>query len=98
MVFSRMRIDFFRAVRCELRLAAVRAGFRAGSELRHGNARPFSAASDMLSCLARFAAMLERHARRSSVHRFLPVGRIPAVLSISSGLAARPADIAIVAE
>jgi hypothetical protein len=52
----------------------------------------------MLFCLARFAAILERHARRSSNHRFLPVRSMPAVLSVSSGLAAWPADIAIGAE
>jgi len=93
-----MRPDFFRALRPDLGFAAVRAGFRVGSELRHGDARPFSAASDMLFCLARFAAILERHARRSSVHRLFAVDPMPAVLSVSSGLAAWPAGIAICAE
>ena len=74
------------------KLAAVRAGFQCGIELRHLRARPFFAASDMLFCLARFAAMSERHARRSSM---FPVSgdAMPAVLS----MAVRPADVAVIA-
>jgi len=52
----------------------------------------------MLFCLARFAAILKRHARRSSIHRLSAVESMPAVLSFSSGLAAWPAGIAIGAE
>jgi hypothetical protein len=45
----------------------------------------------MLSCLARFAATLERHARRSSLHPVLGEAK-PAVLS----LAVWPADVAVI--
>jgi hypothetical protein len=45
----------------------------------------------MWSCLARFAATLERHARRSSLHPVLGEAK-PAVLS----LAVWPADVAVI--
>jgi hypothetical protein len=49
----------------------------------------------MLSCLARFAAMLKRHARRSSLP--LVSGEAePAVFSLSVRLPVRPADVAII--
>jgi len=54
---------------------------------------PFSA-SDMLSCLARFAATLERHARRSSLPP-VPGEAKAVVVSLSVSLSVWPADVAI---
>jgi hypothetical protein len=88
-VFSRMRCDIF--IRRSCKLAAAPAGF---SSRYRASARccptPFSA-SDMLSCLARFAATLKRHARRSSLPLVSGEAK-PAVFS----LPVWPADVAII--
>jgi hypothetical protein len=49
----------------------------------------------MLSCLARFAATLERHARRSSLPLVSGEAK-PAVFSLPASLAVWPADVAII--
>jgi hypothetical protein len=49
----------------------------------------------MLFCLARFAALLERHARRSSLPP-VPGEAKPAVVGLSASLSVRLADVAIV--
>ncbi|MGX7002618.1 hypothetical protein [Caballeronia sp. KNU42] len=88
-VFSRMRPTFF--TDRSGKLAAAPAGF---SSRYRASARccptPFSA-SDMLSCLARFAATLKRHARRSSLPLVSGEAK-PAVVS----LAVWPADASII--
>jgi len=97
-VFSRIPSDFFHRKRSG-KLAAALAGF---SSRYRASARccptPFSA-SDMLSCLARFAATLKRHARRSSLSLVSGEAK-PAVVSLPVSLpvslAVWPVDVAII--